>query len=89
MSDGLETLGSAAEAARLAAATNVQIDVVPLQRQAGPEVLVSDVRLPTTVNQGEIFDLGVTVVSETDTSVDLTVLSAGLVLFGEWTIRKL
>jgi uncharacterized membrane protein len=80
LSDGLETVGSAVEAARLAAATNVQIDIVPLRRQAGPEVLVSDVRLPTTVNQGEIFDLGVTVESQTDTSVDLTVLSGGAVI---------
>ncbi|MCC7450856.1 MAG: VWA domain-containing protein [Anaerolineae bacterium] len=80
LSDGVETLGSAVEAARLAAATNVQIDVVPLHRQQGPEVLVTDVRLPTTVNQGEIFDLGITVQSQTDTPADLTILSAGAVV---------
>ncbi len=80
LSDGVETIGNAVEAARLAAATNVQIDVVPLHRQEGPEVLVGDVRIPTTVNQGEIFDLGVTVQSQIDTSADLTILSAGTVI---------
>src|SRR5450432_3870607 len=80
LSDGVETLGNAVEAARLAAATNVQIDVVPLKHQSGPEVLVSDVRLPTTVNKGEVFDLGVTVESQLDTSADLTILSSGTVI---------
>ena len=80
LSDGQENLGSAIEAARLAAATNVQIDVVPLTHHSGPEVLVSDVRAPTTVNQGETFDLGVTVQSTIDTPATLTVLSAGAVI---------
>lgn len=80
LSDGVETLDSSLEAARLAAATNVQIDVVPLRRQPGPEVLVSEVRLPTTVNEGEEFDLGVTVESQIATTANLTVLSGGLVI---------
>jgi uncharacterized membrane protein len=80
LSDGVETLGNAAEAARLAAATNVQIDVVPLRRQTGPEVLVTDVRVPTTVNQGEVFDLAVTVESQSDTAADITILSSGSVI---------
>jgi uncharacterized membrane protein len=83
LSDGVETLGNAAEAARLAAATNVRIDVVPLHRETGPEVLVSDVRLPTTLNAGETFDLGVTVESTTDTPADITILSGGTVIHTE------
>ncbi|HRE48752.1 MAG TPA: VWA domain-containing protein [Aggregatilineales bacterium] len=80
LSDGLETVGNAIDAARLAAATNVQIDVVPLRRAEGPEVLVTDVRLPTNVNQGEIFDLGVTVESQIPTTANLSILSAGAVV---------
>src|SRR5260221_10468921 len=80
LSDGVETVDSAIEAARLAAATNVQINVVSLMHKAGPEVQVSEVRLPTTVNQNEVFDLGVTVQSSIDTSADLAVLSAGQVI---------
>lgn len=80
LSDGIETLDSAVEAARLAAATNVQIDVLPLRRAPGPEVLVSEVRVPTTVNQGELFDLGVTIESKTATRANLTILSGGQVI---------
>lgn len=80
LSDGVETLGNATEAARLAAATNVQIDVVPLQRQPGPEIQVGEVRLPTSVNEGEIFDLGITVESTVAAKANLTILSGGAVL---------
>ena len=80
LSDGIETLGNAMEAARLAAATNVQIDVVPLRRSPGPEVLVGEVRLPTTVNEGETFDLAVTVESTMAGSANLTILSGGALL---------
>jgi Mg-chelatase subunit ChlD len=80
LSDGAQTLGNAMEAARLAAATNVQIDVVPLRRDPGPEMLVGDVRLPASVNEGEIFDLGVTVESTMAGVANLTILSGGAVL---------
>src|SRR5579859_3869551 len=40
LSDGGENLGSAIEAAKLAEATNVEIDVIPLTHQTGPEILV-------------------------------------------------
>jgi len=69
LSDGKQTIGDAEEVARLAAATDVQIDYVPLiggqdaQQVSGPEILVKDVRVPTTVNEGEEFDLTVTIVS--------------------------
>ena len=67
LSDGRETVGDASEVARLAAASNVQIDYVFLgssaQQEIGPEVLVTDVRLPATVNVDEEFDLTVTVAS--------------------------
>lgn len=80
LTDGIETSGNATEAARLAAASGVQIDVVPLHRQAGPEVLVSDFRAPSIVNEGQILDLGVTVQSTVATSATLTILSAGSVI---------
>ncbi|MCC7209716.1 MAG: VWA domain-containing protein [Anaerolineae bacterium] len=80
LSDGAQTLGNAMEAARLAAATNVQIDVVPLRRDPGAEMLVNDVRLPASVNEGEVFDLGVTVESTMAGVANLTILSGGAVL---------
>lgn len=80
LSDGVETMGSAIAAAQLAAATNVQIDVVPLAHHSGPEVLVSDVQVPSKVNVGEQFDLHVTVQSQTDSNANLTVLASGSVV---------
>jgi uncharacterized membrane protein len=80
LSDGVETLGAASEAARLAAATGVEIDVVPLRRQDGPEVLVSNISLPTSVNQEETFDLSITVESRIATLANLTILAGGAVI---------
>ncbi|MFQ3535948.1 MAG: VWA domain-containing protein [Aggregatilineales bacterium] len=80
LSDGVETLGNAAEAARLAAAIGVQIDIVPLRRAPSPEVLITDLRLPARVNQGEEFDLGITVESEVATPANITVLSRGALI---------
>ncbi|MBX3062780.1 MAG: VWA domain-containing protein [Anaerolineae bacterium] len=81
LSDGAETTGNAAEAAKLAAAMGVQIDVVPLQRGAGPEVIVSSVNAPGTVNEGEIFDVDITIESQVATSATITILSGGSVVY--------
>ncbi|MBX3084810.1 MAG: VWA domain-containing protein [Anaerolineae bacterium] len=83
LSDGVETTGNAEEAARLAAAMGVQIDVYPLQRKAGPEIIVSSVKAPSSVNEGEIFDLDITVESQTDAQATLTILSAGSVVYSD------
>jgi uncharacterized membrane protein len=80
LSDGVETIGNAVQAAELAAATGVQIDFVPLRNQGGPEVLVTDVRAPAKVNAKEQFDLGVTVRSQTATTATLTILAGGQVV---------
>lgn len=84
LSDGIETVGDAESAARLAAATDVQITYVPFQREVLPsEVLVTDVTLPPRVNEEEVFDLGVTVESETATNADLRVLVGGKIIYSE------
>ncbi|MBO9309565.1 MAG: VWA domain-containing protein, partial [Chloroflexi bacterium] len=80
LSDGVETLGNAVEAARLARALGVQIDFVPLRRSPSPEVLVSELRLPSRVKQGEEFDLEVTIESQVATPANITVLSGGALL---------
>jgi len=89
LSDGRETIGESVEVARLAAATNVQIDTVFLAsegaaQQAAPEVLVTDVRLPASVNAGEAFDLTVTVASNQPSSLaEIRVLSSGTIIYRE------
>lgn len=80
LSDGVETLGSAVEAARLAAALGVRIDYVPLSRSESPEVLITDLRLPSRVNQGEEFDLSVTIESTVATPANVTILSRGTLI---------
>ncbi len=80
LSDGDETRGSALEAAQLAAATNVQIDTVPLPQRSGQDMAVTNVRLPSKVNTGEQFDVGVTVQSGGDASATLTLLAGGAVV---------
>jgi uncharacterized membrane protein len=90
ISDGKQTVGDAEEVARLAAATNVQIDTVFLgdtlapDAVAGPEILVKDVAVPATVNEGESFDLTVTLATNRrDSLAEVQVLSGGSVIHRE------
>jgi Mg-chelatase subunit ChlD len=77
LSDGVVTVGDAAEAARLAAASGVQVDFVPFSRQAAPEVAVTDVQVPTRLNVDEPFEINYTVESEIDTQAVVTLLAGG------------
>ncbi|MCD4685561.1 MAG: VWA domain-containing protein, partial [Anaerolineae bacterium] len=84
VSDGKQTVGDAEEVARLAAATNVQIEYVALATEepelqvAGPEMMIVGVDVPTTVNEGERFNLTVTLSSNvTGGSAELRVVSGG------------
>jgi uncharacterized membrane protein len=88
LSDGRQTIGDAEEVARLAAATNVQIDYVSLlpdntgEQVDGPEILVTDVQAPSTVNEGEKFDLTITVGSNRDNSeAEMQVLASGTEIY--------
>lgn len=83
LSDGIQTEGDAAEAARLAAANSVQIDYVPLTRVPGPEVLVTNVSAPSTVGEDELFDVTVTVQSEAQALVTMTITAGGSVILAE------
>ncbi|MBL8148150.1 MAG: VWA domain-containing protein [Anaerolineae bacterium] len=76
LSDGAQTVGDASAAARRAAANGVQIDVVPLTRSPGPELLVSNVDAPEQVASGQQFDLGITVRSDAETTAVLTVTAS-------------
>lgn len=87
VSDGKQTVGDAEEVARLAAATNVQIDYVALtadepdQQMAGPEMMIVGVDVPTTVNEGERFNLTVTLSSNVrGGSAELRVISGGRII---------
>ncbi len=57
LSDGAVTSGDALEAARLAAASGVEIVVLPFVTQPGAEALIAGVEAPVRLRQGERFDL--------------------------------
>lgn len=87
LSDGKQTAGDAEEVARLAAATNVQVDYVYLgptqsgDTVTGPEIMVSKIDVPTTVNQGERFNLTVSLSSNRANSLaEVRVLSGGNII---------
>ncbi len=63
LSDGMSTTGNADEAARLAATSGVQIMAVPIVRRldAFAEALLTNVDAPSSLRQGEQFDLEITV----------------------------
>ncbi len=84
LSDGLETTGNALNAAELAAASGVPIDIVPLSKSSTTaEVLLTQVNTPKQVSQGEIFNIEVTVESTVDTLADIRVLSDGQLVYEE------
>lgn len=83
LSDGLQTVGDAEIAARRAAATGVQISFVPLTRDRAPEVLLNDVRVPTSVGAGQLFDLSLTVTAEAATPAAITVFAGGAIIHRE------
>jgi uncharacterized membrane protein len=61
--DGNETKGSLAEAARRAAAARVPIDVVPLKYRYENEVLLDELTLPRKVEKDEPFQMRINVAS--------------------------
>ncbi len=76
LSDGTATIGDTRTAARLAAAANVEIDYVLLERPSiTTEVLLTQVNAPTLVRQGETFRIEITAESTTNTTATLRILT--------------
>lgn len=61
LSDGAQTSGDVLEAAKFAAASDVEITVLPFVNRSGEEAMISHVDVPTQLRPGEQFDLDVTV----------------------------
>lgn len=80
LSDGLVNVGDAEGAARLASASGVQILAVPFSAMTGHEILITDVDVPTRLQEGQTFDLTVTVESNLETAAILRILSSGQVV---------
>lgn len=74
LSDGEQNIGDAAAEAAYLHKRGVRVDVVPLRRDPGAEVLIRSAAAPSTLYQGESFSLNVTVESTVATAAELRVL---------------
>ncbi|HEX2914088.1 MAG TPA: VWA domain-containing protein [Chloroflexia bacterium] len=80
ISDGNQNVDEVRNAAKIAASNDVQIDVVPLKQQNGPEVSVSNLQVPNNLRQGEEFSLKVAVDSNYAGNARLLILQDGQVI---------
>lgn len=80
VSDGEENRGDLEAAAMMAAANDVQISTLGLERLDTPEVLVSDVQAPARARAGDTFEIQVRVNSSVETAATLRLLGDGAVL---------
>lgn len=82
ITDGAQTAGDAAAAARLAADSGVEFLVVPLGEQApDQEVALLDIDLPSRLIQGEAFDLNLILQSRTAAQAFVRVFAGGALVF--------
>ena len=77
LSDGQQTIGDAEAKARLADVSGVEISYVPFFRERLPDVRITDFQTPAQVAEGQVFDLTITVESETATPATIRLFSGG------------
>lgn len=88
VSDGLETEGDLLEAAELAQASGVPIDVLPLDRPASPELAVTELRMPDEVAENEPFEIRIGIRSRLATRARLRLTRDGVAIAeGELELR--
>jgi uncharacterized membrane protein len=75
--DGNETVGNVLQAAEMAKAMHIPVDVLPIRYKYTDEVLVDRVVSPATAREGETLGVRVVLKSLTDTSGRLTILMNG------------
>ena len=74
ISDGNQTRGNVLEAAELARANGIPIDVIPIRYEYENEVLIESVKVPTRARLGQTADLKIFFRSQNPTSGRLQVL---------------
>lgn len=82
LSDGRQNTGDALEQAKFLQAQGVQVDVVPLQKPVGPEVLVASVDVPSSARIGENIPVEVELQSTISTNAVLAVYVDGALAAG-------
>ena len=77
LSDGGENVGQALNAARLAAARGVSLDVVPLVSDRGPDALIAALNAPSSASVDQLIPLTVQIESEISGSATVQLLVDG------------
>lgn len=81
LSDGLETTGDALEAAKLAAASGVEIRVLPFGVENSAEAILTSVRAPSRLRTDEEFSLEVSIESTREQTVGVRVLAGATIAY--------
>jgi uncharacterized membrane protein len=77
LSDGQPTVGDTQAAAELAAATGVEISYILFERDTVDDVRVTRFDVPTTVSEGQQFDLNLTIDASEVTPALVTIMARG------------
>lgn len=83
LSDGHPTVGDTDAAAQLAAAAGVEISYAVFAPELVPEIQVSNVHVPSTLNAGQEFDLDLTITAEVAAPATITVYASGDIIHRE------
>lgn len=75
LSDGLITLGNTDAAVQRAAVEGVEISYVAFESARGPEVQVTDLRVPVRVTANQAFDLGITIDAQESVTARVSVFT--------------
>ena len=89
LSDGIQTVGNAQAKAQLAEASGVEISYVLFARESAPDVRIAEFSSPARVNEGQEFDINITV--EADVATEATLLlyaSNELIREADLTLRE-
>ncbi|MDA8226565.1 MAG: VWA domain-containing protein [Desulfitobacterium hafniense] len=83
LSDGKQNRGNALEQVKLLNLQGIRLDVLPITVSDGPEVLVKTVDAPSRLNEGELFDLKVTLDSTTTANGSIRIMADNKILHEE------
>lgn len=81
LSDGVLTAGNASDAVQIAAASGVEVIVLPFVVEPAPEILVSEVEAPLNLRQGDLFDLDITLQASQAGSAQIRVLADDRIVY--------
>ncbi len=80
LSDGQETMGSAAVKAQLVAASGVEISTVLIERPQVADIRILSVETPARVSEGQQYDVSVTIQADQAAAAQLLIFANGVLI---------